>query len=156
MTDSSWRGHFEIVYISNFSGCVKDSQLINPRFIILGKAFQSRWYWARGTNSDHIAVLNAFTAWYSKMPADYRTDADFKRKARRRGLRRDQSEEGIKSEKENGSFTTLVRKLYYIQCITILLNLQNFDMQKPCKKSDEPSVMGHHWCVVLLFAIDLL
>lgn len=34
-------------------------------------AYRSRLFWARGTNSDHIAMLNAFVSWYQKMPDEY-------------------------------------------------------------------------------------
>lgn len=34
------------------------------------------------------------------MPKEYRTNADFKKKARRRALRRDQNEETVATEKE--------------------------------------------------------
>jgi hypothetical protein len=32
----------------------------------------SRLYWASGTYSDHIAMMNAFLSWYQKMPETYR------------------------------------------------------------------------------------
>ena len=37
-------------------------------------AFKSRLYWASGTHSDHIAMMNAFLSWFQKMPENYRRD----------------------------------------------------------------------------------
>jgi hypothetical protein len=52
-------------------------------------AFRHRLYWARGTQSDHISLLNAFNAWYNKMPNDYQTDGSKTRRKRRTKFRRD-------------------------------------------------------------------
>ena len=56
-------------------------------------SFRHRMYWSRGTQSDHIAILNAFMAWYSKMPEDYKVDGHFKRRIRRtRFLKKDRNQ----------------------------------------------------------------
>ena len=35
-------------------------------------SLRSKMYWAEGTKSDHLAMLNAFRSWYQKMPTDFK------------------------------------------------------------------------------------
>ena len=37
-------------------------------------SLRSKMYWAEGSKSDHIAMLNAFRSWYSKMPKDFKAN----------------------------------------------------------------------------------
>ena len=37
-------------------------------------SYGSWLYWSQGTQSDHIAMLNAYTSWYSKMPVNFLAD----------------------------------------------------------------------------------
>ena len=38
------------------------------------KSYKSRLYWAAGSQSDHIAMLNAFITWYTKVPPNFLSD----------------------------------------------------------------------------------
>lgn len=57
--------------VQNFWQYNKDVDLDNQDSDSYINAYRSRLFWARGTNSDHIAMYNSFVSWYTKMPPDY-------------------------------------------------------------------------------------
>lgn len=52
----------------NYNKDVCEDEKDNAEYI---NAYKSRLYWASGTYSDHIAMMNAFLSWYQKMPETY-------------------------------------------------------------------------------------
>ena len=60
--------------VQNFWHYNKDVDVNNQDSDQYINAYRSRLFWARGTNSDHIAMFNAFVSWYQKMPDEYQNN----------------------------------------------------------------------------------